>query len=193
MKTGKPIFDRRQFLRYTTAVSGLALAKTGLAQVRPCPPQLTEGATADCMIDAESDWQSRSTGAGVQWAHDFRADSEITYWLWAGGFGDDPNRTQSKSQRVTWDQSDGITGGGCLKILRAAGSNESADWWRPMQAMQESGRGVPDKGWAQGMPTIGAPNPSGGSRIALWNGGGDYGPASTGYDGMVTNTICNSD
>ena len=186
MKSGKSNLDRRGFIKQSVAASsGLLIANKGLAKA--CPPILagTAGTTSNpnCQPDSEADWLARSTAPDVVWAHDFRSDSEVTYWLWLGGFGDDPNRTQPKSRLLTRDTTDGITGGGCLKIERSAGGAEPAVWWRPFSPMQESGRGVPDNGYRDGMPTIGDPNPAGGSRIGRW-GGGNWGPASTGsWDG----------
>lgn len=177
--------DRRQFLRYSAAVSGVFLSGKALAQTRPCPPVLSgsDSSTAGCRIDAENDWQSRIAGPGVMWAHDFRSDNEVTYWLWVNGVGDDPSRLTSAGRLVTWDTTDGITGGGCLKIIRRAGGSESGHWWRPMSPMRESGTGTPDRGWSSGMPTIDDPVDGNAMRIALWPYG-NYGPASTGsWDG----------
>jgi len=189
MTSDKKPTNRRRFLSYSMAASGLFLANKTLAQVRPCPP-LLYGADGEliaggpgCQVDAEGDWILRSTGPGVMWAHDFRSDEEVKYWIWVGGVGDDPSRLTPGGKRLTWDTTDGITGGGCLKITRAAGSSESAHWWRPMSAMQESGRGVPDAGWSAGMPTIDDPVDGEAMRISSWHRG-NYGPSSSGtWDG----------
>lgn len=153
------------------------------SQTRPCPPILNESdatsSSADCRIDATKDWLYRSTLPGVKWAHNFESDEEITFWLWAGGIGDDPNRESTGGKLVTRDTSDFVSGGGSLKLLREAGTAESASWWRPMSAMQESGRGEPDIGYAESSPTISSPRQNDCCRIATWPHG-NYGPSSTG-------------
>ena len=174
--------DRRLFLRCSAAASVFVVSRA-LAQSRPCPPTLTGTEAAACRSDdAESDWLARSTGSGVQWAHDFRTDEEVKFWIWVNGVGDDPSRSTSAGRQVIRDTTDGITGGGCLKILRI-GDGEPGNWWRPMSPMQESGRGEPDIGWSDGMPTIDPPRQGWATRISDWDHG-NYGPKSTGtWDG----------
>ena len=150
-----------------------------LGQSRMCPPEMSDASAPECGADAEQDWEFRSSQPGVVWAHNFASDNEVTYWIWANGYGDDPERNTAAGQAVTWDTTDYVSGGGSLKLLRRAGRNESANWWRPMSAMQESGRGVPDQGYVEGEPTIAPPSDGDCCRIAQWRGG-DYGPPSTG-------------
>lgn len=185
MTSRKRTFGRREFLIYSTAASGAIFGGSAFAQSRPCPPVLfDEDGTAGqsggvCPATAEDDWLARSSAAGVIWAHDFRTDNEVSYWIWVNGVGDDPSRLTSAGRQVVRDTSDGITGGGCLKITRRSGGSESGHWWRPMSPMQESGRGVPDKGWSPGMPTIDDPRDGWATRISSW-GEGNFGPNSTG-------------
>lgn len=152
------------------------------AQLKPCPPSLDQssgGGTSDCRIDVEQDWLYRSTLPGVQWAHNFASDNEVTFWLWVGGYGDDPERQTEAGQFVTWDTSDYISGGGSLRMLRRAGTFEPGSWWRPFSAMRDSGRGQPDIGYVEGSPTIPQPVDGDCCRISAWREG-NYGPASTG-------------
>lgn len=132
-------------------------------------------------LTAAADWQARISGAGVKWYHDFSVDGEITQFLWASGYGDDPARTQTKSQWVTRQTADGITGGACLEILRPTGSTDPAAWARPLAALQENGRGESDPGWSSGMPTT-APIQGNGTRLNSWQNtdAGRYGHPNEG-------------
>lgn len=171
---GKTSFiGRRELLRYAATASGFLVTGRGLAQTSPCPPELSVGNNApssgsgNCSADLETDWQNRISAQGVLWYHDFRSDSEITQFLWASGYGDDPGRTQTKSTWVTRQTSDGITGGGCLEILRPSGTADPGEWGRPMAALQDSGHGQPDPGWSAGMPTT-SPTQGDGTRLYNW-------------------------
>jgi len=182
----KKLIDRRQFVTRSLAASTIAALPYGFAQAEPCPPILAGASggsgSGNCALEAEADWLLRSTGPGVQWAHNFASDDEVKFWIWVNGIGDDPERVSTRAQQVTRDTGDGVTGGGCLRITRPTGTEEIGHWWRPMSAMQESGRGVPDIGWSSGMPTIDPPVFDSG-RLASWNEG-NYGPSSTGnWDG----------
>jgi hypothetical protein len=91
--------------------------------------------TEDAITTIELDWQDRISGTGVVWYHDFRSDAEVDSFRWTSGYagGNDPlavgpGRNADFCRRIT---SDGITGGGCLEIYRAA-DRESSAWWRPM-------------------------------------------------------------
>jgi hypothetical protein len=70
------------------------------------------------------DWLSRSTGAGVVWAHNFEHENEVLNFLIAPkvagvGKANDPAREWEATHHpldVNWDSADGFAGGGSLKI-----------------------------------------------------------------------------
>ncbi len=78
------------------------------------------------------DWTARSTGPGVMWAHDFRADVEITkYKVLAGGTTDEKDANNvSLFRRST----DGMAGGGSFEMYMPAGQACNMKWCRPFQA-----------------------------------------------------------
>jgi hypothetical protein len=181
---------RRDFLIGTTALVGTGIPALTQAQTRPCPPSRlsieggSTSTTACATGNAEADWQLRSTGPGVVWCHDFRSAAEVDAFRWTAGFsgGNDPQAIGSpRASRVRRITTDGIAGGSCLEIFRAAGSQETGShWWRPLSPMVGSGngRGIDDPG-ASGKV---APQPyaatSGGSQIAQWGNRGFYGHSS---------------
>ena len=68
--------------RRYAGLAGMLLPGIGLAQNKPCPPPSVSVAggtvaTTSCSTDALSDWNARSTGAGVVWAHNFDGDAEV--------------------------------------------------------------------------------------------------------------------
>lgn len=147
---------RREFL-IASAIVGAGAPLLVRAQVRPCPPsslavdggsQATTACTA--VNDAEADWILRSTAPGVVWAHDFRNDAEVDAFRWTSGYGNDPRAVGNpRAGRVRRITTDGITGGGCLEIFRAAGTQETgAHWWRPLSPIvgTGNGRGIDDPG-----------------------------------------------
>lgn len=170
---------RRTFLRYVTTTSGLLLGGRALGQVKPpCPPTLSvEGGESSsaplCNPDAEADWQSRTSGSGVVWYHDFRSDAEVSQFRWNAGYGTDPGDLDQPGA-VTRITTDGITGGGCLQIQLPANEKLRAQWWRPFSPLRSPGNGrstddpaargsIPLKTWAP---------PQGGSvYTASWKGG----------------------
>jgi len=188
----KPI-ARRQFLAYSAAASGLLFTRHGLGQShRPCPPVLVDSAgdpitgTFNCSIDKEQDWQARISGPGVVWYHNFASKSEVDQFRENGALVYNPDNTVAAgsgyiSGGCTRIDSDGITGGGCLQILRLAGDLDAENWYRPMSPLSAPGNGsttddpadggtIPlDAGGAWGPPT----------RTPDWKAG-NYGPASTG-------------
>jgi hypothetical protein len=98
---------------------------------------------------AEADWQSRISGAGVVWYHDFRSADEVNAFRWTGGVGNDPTATTARATRVRHITSDGITGG-CLEIVRLAGTEDTPHWWRPFSPLvggwPGNGRATDDPG-----------------------------------------------
>ena len=83
---------------------------------------------------AELDWQSRISGPGVVWYHDFRSPREVDAFRWSGGVGNNPSPTTANAQRCRHIVTDGITGG-CLEILREAGTTDTSGWWRPFSPL----------------------------------------------------------
>lgn len=129
---------------------------------------------ADAASSAAADWQARISGPGVVWYHDFSSDAEVNAFRWTGGFsgGNDPLAVGSpragNCRRIT---SDGITGG-CLEVLRDAGTAEPSYWWRPFAPLDTgSGKAVNDPA-ASGSLTVRnwAPT-SGGSQLSNFQNG----------------------
>jgi len=89
---------------------------------------------------ADADWNLRSTGPGVVWAHDFRSDSEVNAFRWQGSTGNAPSiaNTDGNCRRIT---SDGITGTGCLEINIPTGGTCASGWWRPMSPFRKGDNG----------------------------------------------------
>lgn len=136
---------------------------------------------------AESDWQSRISGSGVVWYHDFRNAAEVDAFRWTGGYGsgNDPNSVGSNSQYVT-RQADGPTGW-CLEIQwPSAGQFGNSHWWRPMAPLvgTGNGRGQNDPA-ANGTLTVRPYAPTnGGNQIAAFPNWGYYGePGGSEFDG----------
>src|SRR5690606_34261411 len=63
---------------------GTEILFLALDAVGPVYAQLVSKTTA------ESDWEQRSTAAGVVWAHDFRDDDEVNAFRWRNGIGNNP-------------------------------------------------------------------------------------------------------
>jgi len=133
---------RRDFIIGSTSSAGILLLD-GAKAATPCWPVL-DGSTASrpCPAgDAEADWQGRIADPGVVWFHDFRSESEVNAFRWAGGTGNDPGDL-GRPNTVRHNASDGITGG-CLEIFRPTGSKDGAVWWRPYSAL-DTGNGKPE-------------------------------------------------
>jgi hypothetical protein len=70
-----------------------------------------------------TDWQSRSQGAGVVWAHNFEHENEVLNFLIAPEIGNDPTRTWEATHHAldVWHEAGtGFAGGGCLVINNPA-------------------------------------------------------------------------
>lgn len=98
---------------------------------------------------AEADWLSRINQPDVVWYHDFRSPDEVDAFRWTGGIGNDPMPATPEGQRCRHIDTDGITGG-CLEILRAAGTEDTSSWWRPFSPLvggwPGNGRATADPG-----------------------------------------------
>jgi hypothetical protein len=192
--------QRRDFLYASSILAGAVVPSLLRAQTRPCPPSRLDveggqGASTACVQgDAEADWQARISGAGVVWFHDFRADDEVNNFRWTPGYrgGNDPLAVGSANakfvRRIT---TDGVTGGGCMEIVRPAGSQDGSVWWRPFSPIRGgtasgNGRGFgnDDPGANRTLPVQSYAATDGGSQISSWGDRGFYGTSGPGpFDG----------
>jgi hypothetical protein len=122
---------RRDFLKSATSSAGLLYLKPVSAEI-PCPPVLSGASGAPLCpapAGAEQDWQSRISGPGVVWHHNFANEAEVSRYRWQGGRGNDTDGSGDGTCRhIT---SDGVTGGGCLEIAIPTGGQAGASWMRP--------------------------------------------------------------
>jgi hypothetical protein len=142
---------RRDFLIKSASAAGVVVpAAFATAQTKPCaPPTLSvqggTSASTTCAssVDAEADWQSRISGPGVVWYHDFRSDAEVNAFRWTNGYkgGNDPLSKGSGATNVRRITTDGITGGGCMEIQHPAGGQDGMHWWRPFSPFAAPGNG----------------------------------------------------
>ena len=106
----------------------------------------------------ETDWNLRINQPGVVWYHNFNTAAEVDAFRWSLGIGNDPNDATAParlSNTIEWDNTDGVSGGGCLYAFRFAGSAEGKDWWRPFSPMDTgSGKPVNDPGAAGRIPVV---------------------------------------
>lgn len=185
---------RRRFGAYSAAVLGLLVAGISAAQTVPCPPVLNDSAgnpiagPGVCNTENEQDWQTRIAGPGVVWYHNFASKAEVDQFREDGDLSyvpDDGNPTTASlgtsQNSVIWNSTDGLSGGGCLEIIRFAGSKDSRNWYRPMSPLSSPGNGRssddPAANGAIPLDADGAWGPP--ARTRSWQAG-NYGPASTG-------------
>lgn len=144
---------RRDFL--INSALGASAALPLVSRARPCPPsplaaQGGTSATTPCTADnATADWQSRTSGAGVVWFHNFERSAEVDNFRFQGGYGTAPNPANSDGN-CRWVSGDGFAGGGCLEINIPTGGTASGQWWRPFSPLNGAGngRGANDPGAA---------------------------------------------
>ena len=194
MRTYEKPIACRWILRYCVAALALMLASVGFAQTTPCPPDLIDsdgnpiGGPSRCVTDTdkESDWQTRISGPGVVWYHNFESDAEVDHFREDGALSYDPNDDGpgyygALPNTVYRNTSDFLTGGGSLEILRKAGSTDSKNWYRPMSPLSSPGNGrSSDDPAANGTIPLDAEGVWGPpARTPDWQAG-NYGPASTG-------------
>ena len=143
---------RREFILGATSSAGILLLD-GAKAATPCSPILIGGGPGSCSaVDAETDWQSRISGPGVVWYHDFRSDAEVSAFR-AINSDPDPNDSGPLPGTCIRQTSDGVTGGGCLEIRRPAGRGEPPGWWRPFSPLDTgSGKAVNDPGASGTIP-----------------------------------------
>lgn len=198
---------RRDVLIASAGLAGSLLPGFLRAQSRPCPPptfgvQGGQSQTTACVVgNAEADWLLR-TGQnpafpqpGVVWFNDFRSDAEVNAFRWTSGYsgGNDPLARGNGAARCRRIATDGVTGGGCLEILRPAGTSDSVGhWWRPFSPVigAGNGRGVNDPGANGTLPAQNYVATDGGNQTWDWiftNRPGWYGHSSyhtgTAFDG----------
>ncbi len=143
--------DRRSFIKTGAGVVGGLVTGLADAQVKPCPPpsiSVDSGSavSTSCNIGTAADWQSRISGPGVVWYHDFETAAEVNAFRWSPGYqgGNDPNDV-SQPNRTRWVAGDGFAGGGCLELWRTTGSGDGPDWWRPLSPLSAPGNGKSDE------------------------------------------------
>ena len=193
---------RRQAGFETLLIGGLIFsAPLALGQAtnsQPCPPTIVDdngnpiAGSGTCgsgtSADREQDWQARISGPGVVWFHNFASASEVDQFREDGDLSyvpNDGNPTSNsrwtRQNSVVWNTDDGITGGGCLEIIRFAGSTDSRNWYRPLSPLSSPGNGrASDDPAANGSIPLDADGTWGPpSRTNAWQAG-NYGPASTG-------------
>lgn len=196
---------RRDFLITSASLTGSLLPPLAFGQSRPCPPPAlsVDGGTSantPCVAgDAEADWllrtgqNSASPQPGIVWFHDFRSDAEVNNFRWTPGYsgGNDPRAVGSAAagltRRIT---TDGVTGGGCLEILRRAGSTDGSHWWRPFSPLVGSGngRGANDPGADGSLTRQSYQATDGGNQVYDWGKRGYYGHSSYHGDGIFDGT-----
>ncbi|MGE0764593.1 MAG: hypothetical protein AB7N80_15060 [Bdellovibrionales bacterium] len=96
-----------------------------------------------------ADWNSRISGSGVVWYHNFDLAAEVNAFRWTGGYGNDPQAVGTAiASRTSWVATGGADGGSYLRINRPAGTSEVPDWWRPFSPLTgaSNGRGIDDPG-----------------------------------------------
>lgn len=158
------VLKRRQIL---IASGGLLAAGLPFrAQSTPCPPPTTSldggvGVPTACSSNGLSDWNSRTSAAGVIWAQRFTSQSDVNRGVSGGG--------HSSQQFVA---NDGIIGDGCLSQVVPANQGIGGRWHRPMGPLPGD---INEPGFAVG-PSVsnypdgcgGLQNPYIGNR-AYWN------------------------
>lgn len=107
-------------------------------------------ATYTDVLTPQIDWQSRISGTGVVWYHNFDAAAEVNQFRWSGGYqsGNDPLSRGGNGADVQWISSGGADGGGFLRLYYPGGGvgGGGSYWWRPMAPLNaaSTGRGTAD-------------------------------------------------
>ena len=145
---------RRDFIVGATGTAGLLLLKPGITAT-PCPPVLAGSSTICPAGDAEADWLSRISNPGVVWYHDFRSVGEVDAFRWSTGLpggGNNPDDIEGPNgegralNTVELDTSDGITGGGCLRVSSKIGTASPQTWWRQFSPLKGSASAADGRG-----------------------------------------------
>jgi len=103
---------------------------------------------AEVATGLEADWQARINQPGVVWYHDFRNVGEVDAFRWSTGLGNNPDDDPGGRaiDTVELDTSDGITGGGCLRVSNKAGTGEGQTWWRQFSPLKGSANASDGRG-----------------------------------------------
>jgi len=144
---------RRDFIISSAATAGAALPGLGLA--RPCTPTPVSaqgGTTANtaCTNPSQlSDWQTRISGPGVVWYHNFESTAEVDNFRFQVGIGT-VKAVGSSDGNTTWVSNDGFAGGGCVQLNIPTGTTCNSMWWRPFSPLlagaNSNGRSSNDPG-----------------------------------------------
>jgi len=110
------------------------------AQAKPCSPPsfgVTGGtsttATCGSTATAQADWEARTGGAGVVWAHDFRYPTEVSAFM-------GPN---NGSEPIPVQDADGPTGYSLKYTNTANQPNMTANWGRILSPVYAGENGLP--------------------------------------------------
>jgi hypothetical protein len=138
----------------TLDVAGKRLVYDGLGTAGSVSALILEDTAA-----ASNDWQSRISGPGVVWFHNFDSAAEVNAFRWTGGYagGNDPGGTgDADAQYVEWVPTGGADGGGYMRLTRNSPSMDGNYWWRPFSPLTgaSNGRGQDDPA-ANGTLTLG--------------------------------------
>jgi len=172
--------DRRGFIKTGAGVvGGLLTGFEAEAQIRPCAPptvSVDQGppVATSCNIAAAADWQSRISGPGVVWYHNFDARAEVDQFRWAAsyGSGNDPLARAPFASNLSWQPAGGADGGPYLRLFRPAGAGvaDGYVWWRQFSPLTgaSNGRGVDDPGAGGSIPLQTFTPTDGGDQTNRW-------------------------
>ena len=132
---------RRDFLRASATASGALLPALGWSQTTPCPPPsfgvaggTSTSTSCGSATTALADWQSRSTGTGVLWAHRFASPTDPSlYWA------QQSSNATGGGRRFGYYAADGVIGDGCYETFIPAGYEVNGGWARPLAPVVASG------------------------------------------------------
>lgn len=143
---------------------------------------LSMGSLSPSLVAA--DWASRSTGPNVVWAHNWDSLAEVRAFQVAGDQTNDPSGTYRPSQfsTLTWDQTDHLSGSGCMMITNPSGSIEAGNWARPFSPLS-SGSGIGSNPACNGSLAKFPWAPvSGQLQTGRWTNGGYFAPQDIGQN-----------
>ncbi len=144
---------RRELLIGTGGL--LASMVPQVVRATPCPPPSVgleggESATSTCSPGASADWNTRISGPGVVWHHNFDSAAEVNQFRWTNGYsgGNDPLAKGSNGSNVSWQASGGADGGPFMRLTYPGGGagGGGSYWARPFAALNSAstGRGAAD-------------------------------------------------
>jgi Cellulase (glycosyl hydrolase family 5) len=135
--------------------------------------QVTHDWMTSFSVTTAQPWTSRIANSGVVWYHSFDTVAEVDKFRWAGGYGNDPNKTaQYATTIISWQASGGADGGSYMRMFRPAGTglNETYVWWRQFSPLDgaSNGRGVNDPAAAGTLPLQTFNPTSAGQQTTQW-------------------------